>query len=246
MYRCAKTEPPPPYAARGGCNPDYKSLLPVVASAPKLPFSLETESVQSLQARMTAGTLTSKDLTRAYLARIALTNAEGPAIQAVRAVADNGNLVGQAAKLDAERKQGKARGPLHGIPVLLDDSIDVAGMATTAGSVALQHSMPARDSNIVAKAQGNRGDHPRQDERDRARRADDRAGRQRRRRGAQADGGAGSGAAASCPRRCRRTHRVRLRARSSTRRRGCRRWPASIRATRRRAALPPRRTTSPG
>ena len=122
----------------------------MVASAPKLPFSLETESVQSLQARMTAGTLTAKDLTRAYLARIALTNAEGPAIQAVRAVAD-ANIVAEAAKLDAERKQGKLRGPLHGIPVLLDDSIDVAGMPTTAGSVALQHSMPARDSNIVAK-----------------------------------------------------------------------------------------------
>ena len=89
MYRCAKTLPAPPYAERGGCNPDYDSLKSMVASAPKLAFSLETESVQSLQARMTAGTLTAQGLTRAYLARIALTNAEGPSIQAVRDVAAN-------------------------------------------------------------------------------------------------------------------------------------------------------------
>ena len=87
MYRCAKTVPAPPYAERGGCNPDYDSLKSIVASAPKLAFSLETESVAGLQARMAAGTLTAQRLTRAYLARIALTNAEGPSIQAVRDVA---------------------------------------------------------------------------------------------------------------------------------------------------------------
>jgi amidase len=149
MYRCAKTVPAPPYAKRGGCNPDYKSLMRMVRAAPTLPFSLETESAKSLQERMVAGTLTAQALTKAYLARIALTNAEGPATQAVRDV--NPSALGDAARLDAERKRGNLRGPLHGIPVLVNDSIDVRGLPTTGGSIALQHSKPAKDSKIVAK-----------------------------------------------------------------------------------------------
>jgi Asp-tRNA(Asn)/Glu-tRNA(Gln) amidotransferase A subunit family amidase len=150
MYRCAKTIPAPPYAERGSCNPSYASLKGMVASAPELPFSLETESVKGLQARMAAGTLTAQQLTRAYLARIAMTNAEGPATQAVRDVAGP-SVLADAAKLDAERKKGKLRGPLHGIPVLLDDSIDALGLPTTGGSIALQHSTPSKDSAIAAK-----------------------------------------------------------------------------------------------
>ena len=50
MYRCAKTVPAPPFAARGGCNPDYDATMELVGgTAPTLPFSLETESAQSLQ-----------------------------------------------------------------------------------------------------------------------------------------------------------------------------------------------------
>src|SRR5258705_5370331 len=98
---------------------------------------------------MTAGTLSAVALTKAYLARIALTNAEGPATQAVRDI-DPGAL-GDAARLDDERKHGKVRGPLHGIPVLLTDSIDAVGLPTTGGSIALQKSKPKKDSQIVAK-----------------------------------------------------------------------------------------------
>ena len=62
MYRCAKTVPAPPYAERGGCNPDYKTALALAGGTPTiLPFSLETESAKSLQDRMTAGTLTRGD-----------------------------------------------------------------------------------------------------------------------------------------------------------------------------------------
>ena len=149
MYRCAKTVPAPPFASRGGCNPDFPTLMSLVGTAPTLPFSLEMESAQSLQARMTAGTLTAETLTKAYLARIALTNAEGPATQAVRDI--NTDAISQAATLDAERATSGPRGPLHGIPVLLDDSIDVLGLPTAAGSIALQHSSPTADSKIVTK-----------------------------------------------------------------------------------------------
>ena len=150
MYRCAKTIPAPPFASRGGCNPDYPSTMALVGgAAPSLDFSLETESAKSLQARLTAGTLSSETLVKAYLARIARTNAEGPAIQAVRAL--NTSAVTEAKALDAERASSGARGPLHGLPVLVDDFIDVSGLPTTAGSIALQTSMPSADAALVAK-----------------------------------------------------------------------------------------------
>jgi Asp-tRNA(Asn)/Glu-tRNA(Gln) amidotransferase A subunit family amidase len=149
MYRCAKTQPKPPYHERGACNPDYDSLKGRVMSAPELPFSLEMESVESLQARMAAGTLTSKDLVGAYLARIAVANAEGPAIQAVRSV--NQDAIGAAARLDALRKRGIVYGPLHGIPVLLSDVIDVRGVPTSGGSIALQEALARKSAKLVAK-----------------------------------------------------------------------------------------------
>ena len=150
MYRCAKTKPAPPFAKRGDCNPDYDSLADKVRTAPDLDFALELESVQSLQARMTAGTLTSEALTKAYLARIALANAEGPAIQAVRLVqADRAQR--EARRLDNQRRHGTVRGPLHGIPVLLTDAIDAQRMPTTGGSIALQHGVARRDATLVAK-----------------------------------------------------------------------------------------------
>ena len=149
MYRCAKTVPAPPFSGRGGCNPTYEEIMAMVGSAPALSFPLDSESAKSLQTRMTNGEITAETLTKAYLARIALTNAEGPAIQAVRDI--NTNAINDAKTLDAERVTSGPRGPLHGIPVLLDDTIDVHGLPTTAGSIALQHTMPADDSKIVAK-----------------------------------------------------------------------------------------------
>ena len=98
---------------------------------------------------MTAGTLSAETLTKAYLARIALTNAEGPALQAVRSL--NTNAVEEAKLLDRERATSGVRGPLHGIPVLLDDVIDAKGLPTTGGSIALQKSMPGSDAALVSK-----------------------------------------------------------------------------------------------
>ena len=114
----------------------------VGGAAPTLPFSLETESAKSLQDRMTAGTLTSETLIKAYLARIALTNAEGPALQAVR-VAEHATRSRRPRRSTASGRPSGARGPLHGIPVLLDD-IDrrAAACRPPAGSIALQKSMP--------------------------------------------------------------------------------------------------------
>src|SRR3954452_21181815 len=150
MYRCAKTTPAPAFADRGACNPDYESVMKIVGGTPTvLPFALETESEKSLQDRLTAGTLSSETLVKAYLSRIALVNAEGPVLQAVRMV--NSNAIEEAKTLDRERATSGSRGPLHGIPVLLDDVIDVHGLPTTGGSIALQHSLPNADAALVAK-----------------------------------------------------------------------------------------------
>jgi amidase len=120
-----------------------------VATGVTLNFPLETATVADLQQRMTAGTLDAVTLTKAYLQRIALTNTEGPSINAVRSL--NPKALEEAATRDAERAAGNVRGPLHGIPVMVKDNLDAAGIATTAGSVALETSIPDRDSTVVAK-----------------------------------------------------------------------------------------------
>ena len=149
-YRCARTVPAEPFAGRGHCNPDYQSTIKMPEGGRTvLPFSLEAASATSLEAMMNEGTLTSKKLVKAELYRIALTNAEGPAIQAVRNL--NPNAVEEATASDKQRAKGKAKSPLAGIPVLVNDSIDDSGLPTSAGSIALQDNLPAADAKLVAK-----------------------------------------------------------------------------------------------
>ncbi|MGD0451978.1 MAG: amidase family protein [Solirubrobacteraceae bacterium] len=151
MYRCAETVPAEPFAERGHCNPDYQSVkeLPGVLRV-STPFSLETTSATSLEALMSEGKLSSKELVRAELYRIALANAQGPAIQAVRDI--NTNALAEAVASDRARAKSKAPLlPLEGIPVLVDDSINALGLPTSGGSIALQENLPAADATIVAK-----------------------------------------------------------------------------------------------
>ncbi|HZO05983.1 MAG TPA: amidase family protein [Solirubrobacterales bacterium] len=153
MYRCADTVPAPAFAERGDCNPDHDTALAAAGGAvPDIDFSLETTSATELQEMMEAGELTAAELTKAYLARIAVSNAAGPAIQAVRNI--NANAVAEAEALDAEREKSGPRGPLHGIPVLLNDGIDAKGLASEGGSIALQDAMPEDNSRIVSKLKG--------------------------------------------------------------------------------------------
>src|SRR6266511_1284573 len=148
LYRCAQTDPPSPYASRGGCSPG-KELLDVVGTPPDLGFSLETATASELESRLEDGTLTSVALTKAYLARIARTNTDGPSIDAVRSV--DPQALDAAAASDARRTAGQSRGPLEGLPVLLNDDVDVDGLPTTLGSVALQDSFPAGNSMLTAR-----------------------------------------------------------------------------------------------
>jgi amidase len=113
-------------------------------------FAYAEMTVVQLQAMMSEGTLTSRTLTAAYLARIAAIDASGPTLRSV--IEKNPDALVIADRMDAERKAGKVRGPLHGIPVLIKDNIDSADkMATTAGSLALVGAAAPRDAHLVER-----------------------------------------------------------------------------------------------
>src|SRR5688572_29779097 len=112
----------------------------VIASA-WADFPYAEATITGLQEKMESGELTSVQLTTAYLARIAEVDRAGPKLNAI--IELNPDALAIAEQLDAERKAGKVRGPLHGIPILLKDNIATADkMETTAGSLALVGAKP--------------------------------------------------------------------------------------------------------
>ena len=113
-------------------------------------FALEELTIDDLQARMRDGRDTSQTLVRQYLSRIDAIDQRGPAINSV--IELNPDAMTIATQMDAERKAGKSRGPLHGIPMLIKDNIDTADqMHTTAGSLALADNIAAHDSFVAAR-----------------------------------------------------------------------------------------------
>jgi amidase len=107
-------------------------------------------SIAQLQAAMTSGALTARAAVDGYLDRIKSLSFNGPSLNAILEVNPDAENIAEA--LDKERKAGHARGPLHGIPVLLKGNIDTAdGMQTTAGSLALVGKAPAQDSTVAAQ-----------------------------------------------------------------------------------------------
>src|SRR5215468_9339613 len=112
--------------------------------------AIEEAGIADLQQRMTRGELTAHALAQAYLDRIAAIDRAGPTLNAV--IELNPDALKIADELDAERKAGRLRGPLHGIPLLIKDNIDTADrMHTTAGSLALAGSIAAQDATVVAR-----------------------------------------------------------------------------------------------
>jgi Asp-tRNA(Asn)/Glu-tRNA(Gln) amidotransferase A subunit family amidase len=112
-------------------------------------FEVHEVSITDLQKAMTEGRVTSAALVDAYLARIAAYDAKGPELNAM--IRLNPRARADAAALDAERKQGKVRGPLHGIPIILKDNYDTADQPTSAGSLALANNIPANDAFVVER-----------------------------------------------------------------------------------------------
>ncbi len=124
------------------------TAMPIAPAAARK-VAVEEVSLEQVQALMTAGKATSVEVTRAYLDRIAAMDRKGPTLRSVIAI--NPDALAQARVLDAERKAGRLRGPLHGVPVLIKDNIETAdAMATTAGSLALKDNVTRRDAPVVA------------------------------------------------------------------------------------------------
>jgi amidase len=120
-----------------------------LSAAPK-PFELEEVTIAQLQEGLRSGRYTSVALVDRYIARIEELNLKQPELRAVLEINPDAHAIAEA--LDAERKKKRARGPLHGIPILLKDNIGTADkMTTTAGSLALEGSIPARDAFIAAR-----------------------------------------------------------------------------------------------
>lgn len=134
-------------------------LMLAAAAMPAAAFAktdlVEERSLADVAAMMAAGQATSVGLTKAYLARIAAMDRPNgrkgnPALRSVIAV--NPDALAQARALDAERKAGHVRGPLHGVPILIKDNIETLDpMATTAGSLALRYNITRRDAPLVAQ-----------------------------------------------------------------------------------------------
>ncbi len=113
-------------------------------------FDLEEVTVAELGRRMAVGERTSREITRLYLDRIEALDRQGPTLRAV--IETNPDALEIAEELDRERAAGTVRGPLHGIPILLKDNVATADRTTTtAGSLALEGSIPPRDAFVAAR-----------------------------------------------------------------------------------------------
>jgi amidase len=132
------------------------SLLAVIESSREhLPasakeFELEELTISELQGGMQSDRFTSRSLVKKYLDRIDDIDKGGPELNSVIEI--NPDAISIAEALDRQRKEKGARGPLHGIPILIKDNIDTADrMMTTAGSLALVGSRPAQDAYVAKK-----------------------------------------------------------------------------------------------
>jgi len=124
-------------------------LLLAATAAHAATFDLSTATIADINAAMDAGALTSEKLVGLYLERIDAYDRKGPKLNAV--VTLNKNATAEARALDAERKEKGPRSPLHGIPIVLKDLIDVAGMPTTAGFKPFGAPIAPRDAAVVAR-----------------------------------------------------------------------------------------------
>jgi amidase len=131
------------------------SVAPLLAACatvgtPGAITNVEEISVAEIQAAMAAGRLDAESLVRMYLARIQAIDRNGPTLRSVQETNPDALLIARA--LDEDRKAGRLRGPLHGVPILLKDNIATADkMETTAGALALVGARPREDSTIAQR-----------------------------------------------------------------------------------------------
>jgi amidase len=134
----------------------HRHALPALAlailtamSAHAATVDIEHATIADLEAAMDKGKLSSEQLTKLYLARIAAYDKKGPTLNAV--ITLNPKALETARALDKERKAKGPRSPIHGIPIVLKDNFDTFDMPTTAGSQLLEGSIAPDDAYVVKK-----------------------------------------------------------------------------------------------
>jgi amidase len=113
------------------------------------PVEVHEATIAELQSAMTNGRVSSVQLVDAYLARMAVYDRHGPALNAMIRVSPDARA--DARRMDEERRQGRVRGPLHGIPIIVKDNFDTADMPTSGGSLALADHQTPDDAFVVSK-----------------------------------------------------------------------------------------------
>jgi amidase len=138
-------------AAAVGAGPSDALAEQAADGRPTAPFTLDEATIDDLQAKMNSGETSARLIAEAYLERIERIDRSGPQINSIIEI--NPEALAVAEALDKERRERGARGPLHGVPVLLKDNIETADrMETTAGSLALVGApKPAADAYLVAR-----------------------------------------------------------------------------------------------
>jgi amidase len=131
----------------GGCARQETAAPATQTEA--VPFELMEATVESVHAAYKSGTLTSHQLVQMYLDRIAAYDKQGPTINSI--INLNTKALEEADALDAAYSKTGPVGPLHGIPVLLKDQFDAAGLPTTLGSVLLKDYRPTRGAFVSEK-----------------------------------------------------------------------------------------------
>src|SRR5262245_1089635 len=138
-------------AAAIGCNRHPQSPVSGASNQPPVggPFELDETTIAAFQEAIKSGGRTARTTAEKYLSRIAAIDKQGPRLNSVIELNPDATEIADA--LDAERKSRGPRGPLHGIPVLLKDNINTAApLTTTAGSLALEGSVPPQEA-LIAK-----------------------------------------------------------------------------------------------
>lgn len=120
-----------------------------LASRTDAQVDLRSATVQALSEALAAGTITSEELVRRYIARIEAYNENGPALRAIISVAPNALEVARA--LDEERRTRGPRSPLHGIPIVVKDTVDTIDAPTSGGAIGYLGSYPTRDATVIRK-----------------------------------------------------------------------------------------------
>src|SRR5437867_10805277 len=119
---------------------------------PAAKFQVVEATIDDIHAAMGSGKLTARQLVQAYFERIVAFDKQGPALNCI--INLNPQALEEADKLDAAFKRSGKVGPLHGVPILVKDEIDTAGMPTTLGTVVFKDYRPPLDAFVVTRLKG--------------------------------------------------------------------------------------------